>query len=121
MGDETHRAKKGEGRGEWAAWRAGPAATRATIGPRTKPSPREAGHGTGSTASPAIRRAPPSATRGMTSTPLTQPAVAVELAMAYVSRETMSADQSTPPPIDDRARPHSSPRASARRSLGDAN
>src|SRR5216684_7947970 len=110
-----------EGSSGWAACRAGPAATRATSGPRMKPRPSEAGHGTGSTARAAINRAPPSATRGITSTPLTQPAVAVELAMAYVSRKTIRADQSTPPPTDDRARPHSSSRASARRSLGDAN
>src|ERR1700694_4865484 len=85
------------------------------------PRPRPAGHGTGSTASTAISKAPPSAMSVMTSMPGTQAAVAVELAMAYARRKTSRADQSTPPPIDVRARPQSCPGASASRPLGDAN
>src|SRR3979411_1811439 len=99
---------------------AGQASTVATTGPTTMPTPRPTGHGMGSRASKAMRNAPPTAMTGTTSIPLTQAAVAVERAIASVSRKTISADHRRPSPIDDRAPPHSRPGASCRRVLSDA-
>src|SRR3977135_3721403 len=103
----------------WVAWSAGPAAIRATTGPSSMPRPRPAGQGIGVNASTAMSSAPRSAIRVITSIPVTHAAVEVERAMAKVRRKTITADQMTPPPIDERAPSHSRPCASCRRELGD--
>src|ERR1700704_1212020 len=92
---------------------------RAATGPSSIPSPRPAGQGIGVKASTAMSSAPKSAMRVITSMPLTHAAVEVERAMANVSRKTITADHTTPPPIDDRAPSHRRPGASCRRELGD--
>src|SRR6266850_4996567 len=97
----------------------GQACTKATTGPRIVPAPRATGHGTGSTASTAMNIAPDSAMKGMTSIPFTQPAVAVERAIAKVRSRTRSADHQSPPCIEERAPPHTRPGTNCRRPLGD--